>query len=159
MGSSRRSILIILALAGGLVAILLALPLLSVAAYWAAQRIAAFQYREVSSIASVPPEDLRFFEFQQEFRINTADVDAPRFVRARISLGYGREDRSRAEALTSREPQLRNVINLILASKKAAEFDTAAGRSAVGEEIRASLNHLLGADAVKVVQFQELAVN
>ncbi len=159
MGSSRRWIVIILALAGGLVAILLALPLLSVAAYWAAQRIAAIQYREVSSIASVPPEHLRFFEFQQEFRINTADVDALRFVRAKLSLGYGREDRSTAEALAARQPQLRHVINLILASKKAAYFDSPAGQTTVAEEIRASVNHLLGADAVKVVQFQELAVN
>lgn len=159
MGSSRRWIVIILALAGGLVAIFLALPLLSVAAYWAAQQMAAAQYREVGSIDRVRDEDFRFFGFQQEFRINTADAGAPRFVRTRLSLGYGREDMATAEALAARQAQLRNVIHLILASKKAADFDSPSGQIAVAEEIRASVNHLLGAEAVKVVQFQELVVN
>jgi len=61
--------------------------------------------------------------------------------------------------LAQRAPQLRNIINLILAGKTKEELSTQQGQLELREEIKASINHVLSEGKVEEVYFSEFIVN
>lgn len=131
-----------------------------VTAYYVAQFASAQQYKEVSSIAVVkPPPPLESFNFTDDFRVNTNDRGESHFVKLRLSLGFEMGRKALSTELATRMPQLRNIINLILAGKSRDELTTIQGQLELREEIKASINHVLSEGKVEEVYFSEFIVN
>ena len=136
------------------------LILMSVIAYYVARTAAAQQYQEVASIAVVkPPPPTENFNFADEFRVNTADEGQTRFVRLKLSLGFKQGNPTLSAELAQRIPQLRNIVNLILASKSSRNLSSIEDRLELQEEIKASINHILSNGKIDEVYFNELIVN
>lgn len=137
-----------------------ALVLTSVFSYWIAQEAAESQYTEATSIAGAePPSDLKLFKFQDDFRVSTADRDEAHFIKIRMSLGYQADNGKLEAELDSRREQFRNIVNLILMQKRKQDVDSVAEQIQLREEIKASLNHILGASEITEVYFSEFLVN
>jgi len=136
------------------------LVLMSVIAYFVASFAAARQYREVASIAVVkPPPPTESFKFSEDFRVNTADQAETHFIKLRLSLGFESGNQALGAELAQRTPQLRDIINLILAAKTRKELSTVQDQLELREEIKASVNHILSEGKVTNVYFDEFIVN
>ena len=136
------------------------LVIMAVIAYYVASFAAARQYKEVASIAVVkPPPPTENFNFTDDFRVNTADTGDPHFVKLRLSLGYEQGNPALTAELGQRSPQLRNIINLILAGKTREDLRTVENQLELREEIKASVNHVLAEGKVSEVYFNEFIVN
>ncbi len=139
---------------------LLGLLIMSVIAYYIALTAATQQYKEVASIAVVkPPPPTENFNFAEDFRVNTTDADRARFVQLKLSLGFESGDTALSTEIAQRLPQLRNIVNLILAAKSSQEISSVEGRLELQEEIKASINHVLSKGKILEIYFKELLVN
>lgn len=136
------------------------LVVMSVIAYYVASFAAAQQYKEVASIAVVkPPPPLEAFTLMEDFRVNTADKGEMHFIKLKLSLGFENGNKALSAELGQRTPQLRNIINLILAGKMREDLTTIQGQLELREEIKASINHVLSEGKVEEVYFSEFIVN
>lgn len=93
----------------------------------------------------------------EQFTINLATPGSvnPKFVRVNVSLEVPTDD---AEAeLTSKMPQVRNVIIDLFNSKRPADLASADGRDYIKEEIKNALNGFLVNGKVKGVFFTNFA--
>ncbi len=134
--------------------------LMSVVAYYVARAAATQQYKEVASIAVVkPPPPTENFNFADEFRVNIADRDANSFVKLKLSLGFDPGNPALSAELAQRVPQLRNIVNLVLAGKSRQNLATIEDRLELQEEIKASINHVLSNGKIREIYFNELIIN
>jgi flagellar FliL protein len=152
----NRIIKILIYVALGLVGI----TVMSIISYYVAKYATAQQYKEVASIAVVkPPPPLDVYNFTEEFRVNTADKEETHFIKLKLSLAFEPGNKALSGELAQRAPQLRNIINLILAGKTKEELSTQQGQLELREEIKASINHVLSEGKVEEVYFSEFIVN
>ncbi len=136
------------------------LVLMSFIAYYVARYAAASQYREVASIAVVkPPPPLESFRFTEDFRVNTADQGEAHFIKLKMSLGFEQGQPNLSAELAQRIPQLRDIINLILAAKTRQELSSIQAQLELREEIKANINHILSEGKIVSVYFDEFIVN
>lgn len=136
------------------------LVIMAVVAFYVASFAAAQQYKEVASIAVVkPPPPTENFNFTDDFRVNTADTGEPHFIKLRLSLGYEQGNPALTAELGQRSPQLRDMINLILAGKTMDELRTQQDQVDLREEIKAHINHVLSEGKISAVYFNEFIVN
>lgn len=94
----------------------------------------------------------------EQFTVNlsTPGSVSPKFVRVNISLELPNED---AEAeVTSKMPQVRNVVIDLFNSKRPADLATAEGRDSLKEEIRNAISAFLVTGKVKGVFFTSFAM-
>jgi flagellar FliL protein len=78
-------------------------------------------------------------------------------VRASISLEVPNEDTE--NELTTKAPQVRNVIIDLFNSKKATDLSTVEGREYLKEEIKSSLNGFLLSGKIKGVFFTSFSLS
>lgn len=134
--------------------------IMSLIAYYVAKYATAQQYKEVASIAVVkPPPPLEVYNFADDFRVNTADKEETHFIKLKLSLGYQQGNKALSTELAQRMPQLRNIINLILAGKTKEELSSIEGQLELREEIKASINHILSEGKIEEVYFYEFIIN
>ncbi len=152
----NRIIKILIYVAGALVGIII----MSLISYYVAKYATSQQYKEIASIAVVkPPPPLEVYTFTEDFRVNTADREETHFIRLKLSLGFQPGNKSLSGEITQRTPQLRNIINLILAGKTKEELSTIEGQIELREEIKASINHVLSEGKIEEVYFNEFIIN
>ncbi|MBI3395267.1 MAG: flagellar basal body-associated FliL family protein [Spirochaetia bacterium] len=133
--------------------------LMSIIAYYVAMFAASRQYKEVASIAVVkPPPPMEAFELTEDFKVNTADTGETHFIKLRLSFGFEPGNAQLAVEIAQRKPQLRNIINLILAGKKKENLATVQDQLDLREEIKASVNHILSEGKIAEVYFNEFIV-
>jgi len=139
---------------------LVGLVLMVVVAYYVASYAAQKQYKDVASIVVMkPPPPTESFNFSEDFRVNTADPGEPHFIKLNLSLGFEQGNAALSNELAQRMPQLRNIINLILAGKRKDQLSTVSDQLELREEIKASVNHLLSNGKILEVYFNEFIVN
>ncbi len=88
-----------------------------------------------------PPEPGKTLSLD-EFTTNTADVDETHIVRVDVVLSYDRNNVELDQELNSRIPQLRDIIESLLASKYYRDLK-GQGRNDLKKEIKASINMVL----------------
>jgi flagellar FliL protein len=95
----------------------------------------------------------------EQFTVNlsTPGSSSPKFVRASISLEVPNEDTE--NELTTKAPQVRNVIIDLFNSKKATDLSTVEGREYLKEEIKSSLNGFLLSGKIKGVFFTSFSLS
>lgn len=136
---------------------LLAVVLISI---FVAQRTATSVYKQQKNIALVKaPPPLEVFNFPDEFRINTADVGESHFIKLKLTFGYEQGQQALGPELSTRTPQMQNIINLIIGRKTKDELRTLNDQLDLREEIKAHINHILTNGKVKEVYFREFIVN
>lgn len=136
------------------------LVLMVVIAYYVASFAAQQQYKDVASIVVMkPPPPTEAFNFPEDFRVNTADEGETHFIKLKLSLGFEMGNAALSNELAQRKPQLRNIINLILAGKTKAQLTSVSNQLELREEIKASINHLLSNGKIEEVYFNEFIVN
>ena len=105
------------------------------------------------------PADLGKMVTLEQFTVNlsTPGSSIPKFARVNISLEVPTDD---AEAeVTTKMPQIRNVIIDLFNSKRPGDLATAEGRDYLKEEIRNALNGFLINGKVKGVFFTNFALS
>lgn len=136
------------------------LVLMGVISYYVAQHAASQIYKETASIAVVkPPPPTENFNFSEDFRVNTADKGESHFIKLKLSLGFEPGNPALSAEISQRNPQLRNIINLILMGKSKEELSSVQDRLDLQEEVKASINHILSDGKISDVYFLEFIVN
>jgi flagellar FliL protein len=96
-------------------------------------------------------------EFTSElnkFVVNLADEDK-RYIQTTIVLAY--ENEKLAEEITKKTPQVCDIINRTLRSKKAEDFD-GEGLDKVKNEMVSKINEVLTAGKITNIYFQEIII-
>ena len=133
---------------------------MTIIAYYVAKYATAQKYKEVASIAiTKAPPPLATYSFRDDFIVNTSDVQGMHALRAKISLGYPTNKPALTQELTSRNDQIRNIINLLLMSKTKSELSSIESRIKLQEELKASVNHLLSSGKIQDVYFGSFIIN
>jgi len=95
----------------------------------------------------------------EQFTVNlsTPGSVAPKFVRVNISLEVPTDDAE--QEITSKMPQVRNVIIDLFNSKRPADLATAEGREYLKEEIKNAINGFMVSGKVNGVYFTNFALS
>ena len=90
--------------------------------YMTAKKVRTEAYEDQKNIVIKPaPGPLLNFNFNKEFRVNTADVDSPHLIQMSLSLGYKQKYKKLGKELSARRMQMINIIEIILSGKKKNE--------------------------------------
>jgi flagellar protein FliL len=139
---------------------ILGIIIVAVVSTFVAQKAATSVYKQQKNIALVKaPPPLDVFNFQDEFRINTADVGEAHFIKLKLSFGVEKGQPALTAELAERLPQMQNIINLIISKKNKEELKTISDQLDLREEIKAHINHILTNGKIKEVYFREFIVN
>jgi flagellar basal body-associated protein FliL len=88
------------------------------------------------------PDPLAVFTLD-EFKLSTADVEEPHFLRVVVSLAYDEKNTQLVMELNARRVQITDVITRLLMSKTKDELDDVDLRDELKEQIREEVNILL----------------
>ncbi|MCE9499400.1 MAG: flagellar basal body-associated FliL family protein [Leptospira sp.] len=136
------------------------LIVVTVISMFVAQKTATSVFKQQKNIALVKaPPPLDVYTFVDEFRINTADVGEAHFIKMKLGLGVDKGQPALTAELAERNPQTRNIINLIISRKTKDELKTITQQLDLREEIKAHINHILTNGKIKEVYFTEFIVN
>jgi flagellar FliL protein len=131
-----------------------------VISYLVAKSVKGEEYEETATVAIVKsPPPLDTYTFNDEFRINTKDVESTHFVKMRISLAFHAGQLGLQTELTKRDPQMRDLVNIIIQGKKKSEITGQVNQLDLREEIKAQINHILREGEIKDIYFLEFIVN
>lgn len=134
--------------------------IVTIIAAFVSQRTATSVFKERKNVALVKaPPPLEVFRFPEEFRINTADVGEVHFIKLKLAFGYEDGQATLGNELVKRSPQMKNIINLIVAGKTKEGLKTTTQQLDLREEIKAHINHILSDGKIKEVYFEEFIVN
>ncbi len=115
------------------------------------------QQKNISLVKAPPPLDI--YSFQDEFRVNTADIGESHFVKLKMSLGFEAGQPALSQELATRVAQMQNIINLVIARKTKDDLKSITNQLDLREEIKAHLNHILTNGKIKEIYFTEFLVN
>jgi flagellar FliL protein len=95
-----------------------------------------------------------------EFKLNTADIDEPHFLRVQLSLAYKNEDNKKlAQELPQRKEQIRDIILKILSSKEKQDVDEETERQTVKDEIKKEINNVLVNGQIEEIYILEFIIS
>lgn len=95
-----------------------------------------------------------------DFKLNTADVDEPHFIRVTINLGYNGANKGISAELSQRMVQLKDIVYRILNAKHKEEIDEATEKERLKDEIRKAINDVLqDEEGVKDVYYTEFVIS
>lgn len=139
---------------------ILALIVVTVISIIVAQKTATSVFKQQKNIALVKaPPPLDVFNFPDEFRINTADVEESHFIKMKLSFGVEQGQPALTSELAARIPQMQNIINLIMQRKTKEELKSVEAQLDLREEIKSHINHILTNGKIQEVYFKEFIVN
>jgi flagellar FliL protein len=94
-----------------------------------------------------------------DFRMNTADIDEPHFIRVAIELAYDDNDKKLPTELAQRNIQLRDIVFRLLNSKTKDQIDEAVEKERLKEEIIKAVNNVLQNGEIKDVYYTEFVIS
>ncbi len=97
------------------------------------------------------------YSFEKEFLVNLSDTDSKRYLKATISLGYTSKKLTAELEEVTTVTIVRDSINSVLRSKKAADF-TDHGTEDLKKEIITRINPLLKKGKVSEIYFNDILV-
>lgn len=104
------------------------------------------------------PNPLTIFSLD-DFRVNTADIDEPHFLRVKLGLGYNAENKKLATELPSRKEQIRDIILKILNSKEKQDIDEQVEKDRLKDEIKKEINNVLINGEIEDVYYDEFIIS
>lgn len=103
-------------------------------------------------------EPLTSFELE-DFKVNTADIDDPHFVRLTMSLGYNIDNKRLGAELNERTAEIRDIILGILNSKSKTDIDTYTEKEELKVEIMNAINNKLIYGSVEAIYYDEFVIS
>jgi len=101
-------------------------------------------------------EELPVYELDA-FTVNLADIKETRYARVNIKLELSNVDVE--DELERRTPQVRDLIIILLSSKRYSDIQTSEGKNKLRDEIVKSINSYLVKGEVKNLYFTNFVVN
>ncbi len=114
------------------------------------------QYQTVKLRPKPPPKTI--FPLG-DFKLNTADINEPHFIRLTISLGYDGDNKQLITELANRKVQIRDKILYILSSKTKDDIDSASEKEFLKEEIKKSINNIMTSGEIEAVYYDEFVIS
>ncbi len=90
------------------------------------------------------------------FIVNLRDRDGKRYLKAKITVEVSSE--ALKEEISTRKPQIRDVILLLLSAKSFAEISRLEGKMQLKEEVIMRINQVLSSGRISQVYFTEFVV-
>lgn len=112
----------------------------------------------ITNVLDTKEEPLSVFPLD-DFKVNTADVDDPHFIRLTISLGYDMNNKQLATELNERQTQIRDLILGILNSKSKADLDNQTSKEQLKVEIMNGINNILISGSVEAIYYGEFVIS
>ena len=92
----------------------------------------------------------------ETFIVNLADPNGNRYLR--VTMKHELKSDEETEKVEKRLPQIRDGILMILPSKKYSDINSVEGKTALRDQIMASINNLLNKGSVTNIYFTEFVV-
>lgn len=123
--------------------------------YFAAKSIVPAASTEAPAKSNGKNAEVITFELD-EFLVNLADEGKPRYLKAKIFIGYTASEELTAE-LTAKKPILRDTVNNILRTKKTTELSTQ-GEEEIKKLLTTKINDVLTKGKITNVYFSEILI-
>lgn len=94
-----------------------------------------------------------------DFRMNTADIDEPHFIRVTVELAYEENEKKLPTELAQRSIQIRDITFRLLNSKTKDQLDEAVEKEHLKEEIMKAVNNVLQNGEIKDVYYTEFVIS
>lgn len=94
-----------------------------------------------------------------EFRVNTADLDEPHYIRVKINLAYDEKNKKLATELPQRTKQFRDIVLQILNSKEKQDIDEQIEKERLKDEIKKSINNVLTSGEIEDVYYEDFIIS
>ncbi|PJZ77231.1 flagellar basal body-associated FliL family protein [Leptospira neocaledonica] len=106
-------------------------------AYYLASFIASNQYKQ-----DLNPDlkNQAYYKFKDSFRINSKDSKSIKF---KLAFSYEPNQPKLEKELADRSPQIRSLVNMVVASKSSEDFQSIPSQIDLRDEIQATANHIL----------------
>ncbi|NPV39530.1 MAG: hypothetical protein HPY78_09685 [Brevinematales bacterium] len=143
-----------------MITVIVAVVLSVVVSFFIMNSIMSKKSEEVYKTVKITPKPAPLAIFMlDDFRINTADIDEPRFVRVKINLAYNQGNKQLQNELVERKVQIRDVVLRILNRKEKRDIDTVEGKERLKEEIKKEVNNILINGEIEDVYFDEFVIS
>lgn len=104
------------------------------------------------------PKPLGIFNLD-DFKVNTADLDEPHFIRIKLNIGYDLNNKKLQTELSERKVQMRDIILGILNSKEKTDIDEEKEKERLKEEIKKAINNALIGGEIEAVYYDEFVIS
>ena len=110
------------------------------------------------------PEEIGAVVSMDTFIVNLADPGGNRYLRVTMDLELAGKPADKSggktagDELAKRMPQIRDVILMILSTKRYADISTPEGKTALREEIVNAANGLLASSQISRIYFKEFVI-
>jgi|YNPMSStandDraft_2_1061718.scaffolds.fasta_scaffold00176_32 flagellar FliL protein len=143
-----------------MITVIVAVVISVVVSFFIINAVTSKKSEEVYRTVKITPKPAPLAIFMlDDFRLNTADIDEPRFVRAKIILGYNGGNKQLQTELVERKVQLRDIVLRILNRKEKRDIDTEEGKERLKEEIKKEINNILVNGEIEEVYFDEFVIS
>ncbi len=147
-------------LLGNLIPVIIAVVISTIIMFIVVRSSVTKKSKEVYDVYTlkVKPEPLSVYPVG-EFKINTADIDEPHFLRLVMSLGYDDKNKPLTTELSQRKAEIRDIILRILNSKQKSQLDENVDKERLKEEIKKSINNVLIHGEIQEVYYDEFVIS
>ncbi len=147
-------------LLSNLIPVIIAVVISTILAYILIQATRSKASEEIYKTVQLQPKPAPYMIFQlDDFRLNTADVDEPHFLRVKLSLAYDGQNKKLATELSERTQQIRDIILTILNSKEKQDIETESQKEGLKEEIKKQINNVLTTGVINDIYYDEFIVS
>ena len=151
-GLSKTLVKLLTYIVGGIIGIILVVTIVVITVKFLDRGDQARTFKEVSEEYQGKTPPYTYFDLIPQIRTRTADK-SPHSVSVKVNIGYNEGDEKLATELTSRNPQLTDLIRTFFSSKTALELNT--DEQAVKDEMKERINAVLTNGRVESIIFTE----
>jgi len=147
-------------LLSNLIPVIIAVVISTIIAFVLIQTNIAKKHEEIYKTIQLAPKPAPLTIFPlEDFRVNSADIDEPHFIRVKISLGYDGSNKKLAGELAARTTQIRDLILRILNSKEKQDIDEEIEKERLKDEIKKAINNILVDGEVQDIYYDEFVIS
>ncbi len=147
-------------LLSNLIPVIIAVVISTIIAYVLIRTTQSKKSEEIYKTVQLAPKPAPLMIFPlDDFRVNTADVDEPHFMRVKLSLGYDGQNKKLATELVERTQQIRDIVLQILNSKEKQDIDTQSEKERLKDEIKKNINNVLTSGEISDIYYDEFVIS
>lgn len=147
-------------LLSNMIPIIVAVVLATVIAFIMIRTSLSKKQDEVYKTVQLAPKPAPWTIFPlEDFKVNSADVDEPHFVRVKLSIAYNGENKKLSTELPQRTQQVRDIIIQILNSKEKQDIDEQIEKEHLKEELIKAINNILTSGEIEDIYYDEFVIS
>jgi len=154
-GLSKTLVKLLTYIVGGIIGIILIVTIVVITVKFLDRGDQARTFKEVSEEYQGKTPPYTYFDLIKQIRTRTSDK-SPHSVSVKVDIGYNDGDEKIATELTSRNPQLTDLVRTYFGSKTAEELTS--DEQAIKDELKERINAVLTNGRVESIIFTEYQV-